>query len=118
MIAHDSKCPRFPLLLTERCWFCELIARVREDERQRMALQYLVTDREQQEAEERAYERGLMDGRSEMVDGIELVSYRKGVAAAREAVVADCGCTKSVLNGWVCEHDRALAAIDALEEKP
>ena len=30
---HDSKCPRFPLLLTERCWFCDLISRVREDER-------------------------------------------------------------------------------------
>ena len=58
------------------CWMCGLLRRVRDDERQNMALQYLVTDREQQEQEELAHGVGYQQG------------YDAGVAAAREAVLA------------------------------
>lgn len=66
------------------------------------AFQYLVTDREQQEREELAHGVGYQQG------------FDAGVAAAREAVAALEGCYD-----WPAVYGpEALAAIDALKEKP
>ena len=41
-----------------------------------------------------------------------------GLVMAQKAVARQCGHTKSVSSNYLCDHDRALAAIDALKERP
>ena len=43
-----------------------------------------------------------------------VVAYLRGLDAARDAVAGQCGHTKSVSSIYQCDHDRAVAAIDAL----
>ena len=43
--------------------------------------------------------------------------YYEGIAAAREAVARQCGHTKSVSTDYLCDHDRAVDAIDALRNE-
>lgn len=45
------------------------------------------------------------------------VGTHSALDAAREAVAGQCGHTKSVSSTYQCDHDRALAAIDALREE-
>ena len=97
MTDHLPECPwadrgyAFPCIC-DRLRACE--QRVRED----MALQYLVSDREQQEQEERA--------------------FAAGVQAARDAVAAvSVGGQHFWAVGFRDGTEQALAAIDALRGK-
>lgn len=42
--------------------------------------------------------------------------YAAALDAAREAVARQCGHTKSVSTNYECDHDRAIAAINALQD--
>ena len=41
---------------------------------------------------------------------------RDALDAARKAVARQCGHTKSVSTNYECDHDRAIAAINALQD--
>ena len=51
-----------------------------------------------------SWEEGFQEGRSSAFD------------AAREAVARQCGHTKSVSTNYECDHDRAIAAINDLQD--
>lgn len=51
-----------------------------------------------------SWEQGFEEGRT------------AGLDAAREAVARQCGHTKSVSTNYECDHDRAIAAINDLQD--
>lgn len=96
---HEGLCPRHESVQKwidpRSCVYCQLIHSVRLDD------------------DDYAYAVGIAEA-----DG-RWRGWHEALDAARDAVAGQCGHTKSVSNIYECDHDRALAAIDALrQEKP
>lgn len=112
---HDSKCPRFPLLLTERCWFCELIARVREDER---------TYAKQTSTAIMAYDEGRKDGYAaalrDAVEAVDKVAADMANWSSSETADALKTFPELTFEQWIWAQRgvyRSIAAIEALGEE-